>query len=611
MASYFSGKGATKQNMIFQNIKRFIFVLLFLAVMPSSSYAAPAACNALHGLAFCNCAMFPNAPAAGAPLGTLGTPLGSPGIGVFAPLYECFTDTTMVNDTSTAPPRVRPRGIIPHAAYKIFTDSNVFTIFRTIIISMYSLAVLFLGFKIYMGEMRDMKKEIFLVIFKLCAVIYFLNKAPTLYIDLLNFMTGLSDIVTDAGSGLRGAIHLVPAYTNTSTSTLGGLNFWGRCVAPSAGIPVSPTTTLHLWQMWDCTFNYLIGLSDVSNTLSGVPNPGLAFSGILTFALLLSLTIAPGMIILLLVLYFVSTIIGLLMRFLQTFIMSVMAVSFLFLIGYLFIPLILFRKTYHYFETWLKHVIGALLTPVIMMGFMIMALVALDVVLFTGKNSLFAKIVYDSQNRDYNSTQTNSAFREASGKRQDQFFALARVSYDNHSSAGCTGNAVDGGVLGTVRKSTTSGTSTYANIFPTDANIGNEFKGLHLVSCSANPPAATDPPGCTPPGATGITPGSGLWEGYPGATPPTLYKYVSGIMYAVAVACLLVYILHAVMGYLPNLVNGIVSQGSGIGQAIAGAALPGQETMGKAFNSMSSSMLSNSGKLNAAIKNTFVRPKMK
>lgn len=569
--------------MIFKNIRYFALVLIFLAFMPAQSFAqAPPPCNpaARLGLDFCNCLMFPNG--------------GQPGFKVIAPIFQCFTDTTLVNDTSVTPNRPRPRGIIPNAAYKIFTDSTMFNVFRTIIISMYSLAVLFLGFKIYLGEMKDIKKEIIVNLLKLAGVIYFMGQAQNIYLMLLNAMIGMSDIVVEAGSGLRAAFQAIPAYANTA----GGQNFWSQCINP--GTPTLPTTTLHMWNMWDCTFNYLIGLSDWTSTLQ--------FSGILTFGLLLSFTLGTGAIILLLIVYFVGSIISALLRFLQSFIMAVMAISFLFLIGYLFVPLVLFKQTFSYFQKWLHYIIGAVLTPVMSMAFMLLALVALDVVLFTGRTSLFSRIAYNFENYTYNTAQSNSAFVAASRNQQNQFMSIGNVSNDNLNSAGCTGKAMHGGILGTVRKDNQTGTQTETNLPAPNARIGNQFYGLHLVQCINPDNTKPDPPGCTP--ADVYSAGTGLWEQYPApdGTPQTLYKYVSNILYSIAVACLMAYIINNIMNYLPNLVDGVVAQGTGIGKQIAGAALPGQSVVGGAFNSAFSSVFQNSGKLNSVVRNMFVRP---
>lgn len=570
--------------MILKNIRYFVFLFAFLAFLPTLSFAQ-APCNPATrlGLDFCNCLMYPNG--------------GQPTFKVVAPIYQCFTDTTLVNDTSVSPAQMRPRGIIPNAAYKIFTDSTMFMVFRTIIISLYSLAVLFLGFKIYLGEMRDIKKEMFLNLFKLAGVIYFMGQAHNVYLMLLNAMIGMSDIVVDAGSGLRAAFQAVPTYANAA----GGMNFWSQCLNP--GTPTLPTTTLQMWSMWDCTFNYLIGLSDWQSTLQ--------FSGILTFGMLFSFTLGTGAIILLLIVYFVGSLIGALLKFLQTFLMAVMAISFLFIIGYLFVPLVLFKQTFGYFQKWLHYVIGAVLTPVMSMAFMVLALVVLDVVLFSGAQSLSGRIVNGFENLNYSDNQNNSAFVAASRNVQNQFLSVGNVSNDNLNSSGCTGQAMHGGIIATVRKTDETGTLTENNIPAPNARVGNQFSGLHLVACIDPNDTKPDPPGCTPVGTNALAAGTGLWEQFPTYTPQTLYIYVSNILISVAACCLLAYIINAIMGYLPNLVDGVVAQGTGIGKQIAGAALPGQSVVGGAFNSAFSSVFQNSGRLNSVVRNMFVKPTIK
>ncbi len=583
--------------MIFRNIRYFVLFFAFWVMMPAQSFAQPA-CDPSNrlGLDFCNCLMYPNG--------------GQPGFRVIAPIFQCFTDTTLVNDTTTTPAKQRPRGIIPNAAYRIFTDSTMFNLFRTIIISMYSLAVLFLGFKIYLGEMREIKKEIFVNLFKLAGVIYFMGQAHNIYLMLLNAMMALSDALVYAGSGVRATFQSIPAYANTA----GGQNFWSQCVNP--GTPTLPTTTLHMWNLWDCTFNYLIGLSDWTNVLK--------VSGILTFGLLFSYTLGTGVIIFLLIIYFVGSIISAMLRFLQSFLMAMMAISFLFLIGYLFVPLVLFKQTFSYFQKWLHYIIGAVFTPVLSMAFMLLALVALDVLLFTGKDSLFAKVMYNKalgtgyENLNYTVDQSNSAFVAASALKQNQFLSVGNVSHDNLQQAGCTGKAMHGGIIATVRKSNETGTQTENALPAPNARIGNQFYGLHLVECINPNDTKPEPPGCTPlapPGTVGAPPenvsGTGIWAQFPGATPQTLYTYISGVLYSVAVACMLAYIINAIMNYLPDLVDGVVSQGTGIGKQIAGAALPGQSAVGGAFGSAFSNVFQNSGKLNAFVRNMFVRPIIK
>jgi type IV secretory pathway VirB6-like protein len=583
MAADIPGTCEKKQRMMMHSVRTVVTLFLFIVALP---FSVNAACNpnVLVGIAYCDCLMYPNR--------TDVPPDNTPVPAFAAPLFQCFTDTQMVAPNPLPPGltagRTYPRGIIPFTTYKILADSNIASVFRTVVFVLLSIAVGLFGLKMMLGELQGVKSAVFVLGLKIAGVIYFLANAPALYIDLLNIIVQLTDAISASASGLRAVL---PA---------GGVNpnsFWGNCAHDLVGTNVPPSTTVQLWSMWDCTFNNLLGFAGANAT---------RWTGLLTFAVLIAATLGTGLIIFLLIFYFLFALFSAFMRFMQTYLMAVMALSFIFLMGFMFVPLIFFKSTYSYFQKWMNYCLAYILTPMMMIGFMCMMLLAVDIVLFSGTNSLFEKIEFGSGARNYSTDQLNNPIVAAVQPQyhQIQFSSIGQVDHGNKDVVACDGQATQSGILSSARATARTGTASELNMPATAARIGLDMKGLHLTACDLDPGTGLPFPQALPQTPKGCTwnavPNTGLAD-RSGMGGSNLYRYISGIFYALAVASLLAYIMHQVMGYLPTLVKGLVSQGGGAAE-IAGAKIMGTDGAKNALNSGYSAVTNRAGQMGEAMK---------
>lgn len=636
----------------------YTFITLLLCLASPSAYASPVetlltepACAAsTQGMDYCMCLIYRKAP--GPPPVPYPPPRPEVTPAVASILYRCMTDTT----ASTVAPNY-PKGLIPYVTYKGLKDSGLKTVFSQIIIAFLTLAVAIFGMRVTLGHVSNLKTESIYLLFKIAGVMYFVSNAPDLYISMIKSTTQLTDAITKTSTPLRASIGN------------GITNFWNQCtVKPVDGTPLgtAPTDTAQMWGMWDCMLNYLIGFAG-NNTL---------LVGILGFASLLMYAMPTGIFIMILIMYAVGSIIKLFMMFMQTYLLCILALSFMFVIGFMFVPLIVFRGTYTFFLKWVNMCFSFILTPMMMMGFMTMCLVMFDVVLFTGDNSLFEKILAGTKSDFYHiagsdpgianpiSYADNTAFRPAT-LTQGQVDHYNK--FDPKTPAAVVCNSVAQPGLANSMDVTQTGGSSYTNATAGTARTAIQYKALNFIYCAENnykcdplthqwmlDPALTgdsinnlSPAGCTPlnvPGRVPVPPAPpppapptipdctvapyntldppdiAFWpvtnpqtgdQGIPLTsiggnaglyTTTTVWKYISGILYACAAAALMAYAMLAIMKYLPRLVQGIVSQGSNVADMITGGQSAVNDLMKKAQEGLYKTAMEKTGSLDETLK---------
>ena len=74
-------------------------------------------------------------------------------------------------------------------------------------------------------------------------------------------------------------------------------------------------------------------------------------------------------------------------RALYVYVVSFVAITFLFLLGPIFIPMILFARTRQMFITWFTMIIGYMIQPAMLMAFLVFLLASMNVVLYGTKNA--------------------------------------------------------------------------------------------------------------------------------------------------------------------------------------------------------------------------------
>lgn len=540
-----------------------LLCLLIFCISGNAEAADP--CANKQGYDYCMCLMYPNGV------------LLPPAKAFAAPLYSCFTDTTQV--TIAPATTAYPRGLIPYAVYKGLKDSNLSKLLKNIVYSMLSMSVALFGIRIFFGLATEIKAETIYLVMKVAAIAYFFSSAPKLYLDMLNVMKQFMDIMVTSSAGLRAAI------TDQDAS------FWKACVKDVSGTltNAAPANSTELWQMWDCAFNYLVGLtpdSPLSNTKTIT-----AFMGIVGFAMLLAGTLAAGVLVLLIILYLVTGLFGLVLKFLQTVILAVLALSFMFIVGYMFVPLILFKQTYQYFHKWLNLCISYILTPVLAIAFMCLALVLVDITIFTGKSSLFEMMVKNARTKVYDEAGANSPFNVVLSNVTDKYNNVFGVDNANNAGVACDGDSLaQGGMFSSRISPSNPGSVSLQKWRATTSSVGFELKSLYLTQCTNSDPDNPSPIGCR---AYNTAVGPGLADIYTDTTVATpgyaggqnlggnnTWLYVKQVLTASAVAALVVYILNALFPYIPKLINGLVSQGMDTSRIMDSNKIIGQDKLG-------------------------------
>ncbi len=155
----------------------------------------------------------------------------------------------------------------------------------------------------------------------------------------------------------------------------------------------NPSESIAVWQRVDCTIDSLIG---------GIFQPFNIYLGITGFLVSALFSQTVGLFIGLLGLMVIAQLIWALIRGVYIFISAYLAFAIMVCISPLFIPLILFRATFGYFEKWLRITMGFMLQPLFLFTYLSMLMAAYNVVVYTGDNSLYRTIAGDAvDNSDF------------------------------------------------------------------------------------------------------------------------------------------------------------------------------------------------------------------
>lgn|GEM_PF-1063984 len=283
-----------------------------------------------------------------------------------APLVLCFVEPDYSN-----PDRAVYNGLIPETTKKFLNAGAKF--YQPMALIMATAAIAFFGLKLMTGEVRDVRKETFILAFKIAFVLNFVSgtvnqqgTAQYFYNVLIAIMDGLSTAISDA------TVAANPSGLCNATT------YHGYSFANS------------LWGRFDCLFGFILGVGGASA----------AAVGFISFAMLIALSSGIGILIFFAALFLILAMFFAVARFIQIYLMAVLSLSFIFCLGYIVVPFILFQHTYRYFEKWIALCIGHMLTPVIMFAFMGMMSVAMDLTLIDGDYSVVKTIFGASGNAD-------------------------------------------------------------------------------------------------------------------------------------------------------------------------------------------------------------------
>lgn len=256
----------------------------------------------------------------------------------------------------------------------VFFMNEFYPAWQNVVSTLMVLGVILFGVKIMSGGTNRIQRDSMVTLFKIAGVVYFMDEAVILYNDFV-------DILMSALNEVAGAA--------TYSAAL-------KC--PYEGDAVF--TTEPMWQRADCIFDAMIGLSaDAAMNGGGGNYEGLS-RGTMGFFYYNLKSGALGILIGLVGLYIGFNLLLALIRAAYTYLIALITLSFLFIIGALFVPLILFSHSYTNFEHWMKSVLAMILQPLILFAYVSVLITAFDIMLYSGENSLMKTIAGDAAEAD-------------------------------------------------------------------------------------------------------------------------------------------------------------------------------------------------------------------
>lgn len=282
--------------------------------------------------------------------------------------------------------------------------------------------VIFYGIRLVLGQEDGSKNSVAGFILKILFVVYFTvgfkvgdgssesdrqNGISTYLLPILLQVTqGFSNIILSAGGG-NGTL-----CTFDSTKYDEGYQYYA------------------LWDAIDCRIAYYLGMNAQANltgalssdsTITITPNPqnnvlpNNAVASTLTpqtgsnvppvlssnntlfsfFTMLLGLLLSLNLTVLVFNLAFLILFIGLMMQFISSYLVCLLTLYVMMYVAPIFVPMILFKRTKGYFDSWLKISVSVALQPAILISFIAFMLTMFDTAIYD--NCVFARYDYTIQ----------------------------------------------------------------------------------------------------------------------------------------------------------------------------------------------------------------------
>lgn len=225
--------------------------------------------------------------------------------------------------------------------------------------------VVLYGVLLAAGMVENVKRDSIVVLLKVAFVAFFAANLEMIYFWVIDAMDGLIDLYFD--------------FTNSMDE--------GKCSQVSNGF--GPFKRL------DCLLDLVIGIK--SGSYQGSYSQKISGDGVsrgfINFFFKAGVSSSLGMLIAAVGFFIVYTLIFTIIKITFMYLMAIIGISFVVMIGPMFIPLVLFKSTKSYFDSWLKMLVSFGLQPVIMFAYVAMMIIAFDKAVFSGSNSLMSSIV--------------------------------------------------------------------------------------------------------------------------------------------------------------------------------------------------------------------------
>jgi TrbL/VirB6 plasmid conjugal transfer protein len=224
----------------------------------------------------------------------------------------------------------------------------------------------------------DVKRDSMVVLLKVGFVVFFAGNLEMIYFWVINMMDGLIDLYFQFSSSMDE----------------------GKC--SDAGEGYGPFKRL------DCLLDLVVGLKSSSyqgSTSGKISGDGVG-RGFINFFFKAGISSGIGMMIAGVGFFIVYTLVFTVIKITFMYLMAIISISFLVMLGPIFIPLVMFNRTKEYFDPWVKLIVSFALQPVIMFAYVAMMIIAFDKAVFSGSNSLMSAIVGpEASGSDFNLNQ--------------------------------------------------------------------------------------------------------------------------------------------------------------------------------------------------------------
>ena len=262
----------------------------------------------------------------------------------------------------------------------------------TVFIALILAAALF-GSMMAVGAVERIEQETVTFILKLGGVVYFITNVVDIYNSFINILIGTLNSISNAAI-YNGQLHCPAEATNAATTT-------------------------PMWHRADCIFDMVIGLSAQAANNGGGAEDSLA-RGMMAFFYYNLQSGALGILVGLVGLYICFNLLMAMLKASYTYIIALITLTFLFILGALFMPLIMFSYGYSFFERWVKMALAMILQPLILFAYLNVLFVAFDVMLWSGDNSLMNTISGGQANSAsfnlHQYAQDNGLYKEKGGQ---------------------------------------------------------------------------------------------------------------------------------------------------------------------------------------------------
>lgn len=385
---------------------------------------------------------------------------------------------------------------------------KMYSYFLTTLNAFLTFGVIIYGVMLATGSLvENVKRDTVVLLLKIAFVAFFAANLEMIYFWVIDMMDGLIDL-----------------YFQFTTS-----QDQGKCSDGGEGF--GPFKRL------DCLLDLVIGIK--SGSYQGSYSEKLSGEGVgrgfINFFFKAGISSSLGTLIAGVGFFIVWTLITTVIKITFIYLIAILGLSFTVMIGPLFIPLVIFKATKTYFDSWVKLIVSFGLQPVIMFAYVAMMIIAFDKAVFSGSNSLMSSIAGQaaSSGSGFN---LNQHMQSSGAIKRDGFGAESKAGDSTKDTAGeksGTESVIPGTVFRDIQQNNgssgggSSGGSSSGSSGGTGANI--KTMGMQM------PMNMID------------------WKKMAQAGGKSEKEYMKQLFFSIIFVALVVYVFTTMLNYIPNI----------------------------------------------------------